>query len=147
MSFQHVREANRPKPEEALPGDAAWSPPKAFGQRIGDWQNIASRCQDGVKFLRGGVAQRSAQPAERAEIGRGPVGYGFEARPVPAADDEGVGLASQAIGDMIDQRPSVEQRRPLVRAEARCPASRDYGAQQPHRHRLGKSSAKRKRPC
>lgn len=147
MPFKHVREANRPKPKQALPGDIAWSLSKSFGQRIRDGQNIASRCQDGVKILRGSVVQRSAQPAERAEIGRRPVGYGFEARPVPATYDEGIGLAPQAIGDMIDQRPSVEQRRTLVRAEARCPASRDYGAQQPHRRRLGKSSAERKRPC
>ena len=77
------------------------------------------------------MMQRRAQPAERTEAGRRPVGQTGQAGPVPPDNRQRINLRPQPGDDMVDQRLIAKLCRPLVAAEAaRLAAGEDRGEDQ-----------------
>ena len=68
--------------------------------------------------------QRAGDGAKRPEARRWSIRDAVEAGVRAPHDDQPIGLRREPFGDMLDQRPAIEQRQRLVRAEAAGLATR-----------------------
>ena len=139
MSVQQWRKCDRPDAKQIMTINIDGAFRRVIYWKLRHGYDIATRGYHRIKPVLLRIMQRCIQATQRPHVREWPVFDPIHARPSAATDNQFFDLIAQAIGDMFDQRGSIQGCSCLVAPKARSLAAGNDRAQPFQRKSSGNS--------